>query len=380
MMTTSPDRHPGPVQEQGRPRHHAMIIGSGPAGNTAAIYLARANLEPVLFEGPRLPLDLGLGEDSRHDASSHQPTSDAPRAGGELATSSAVGNFPGFPDGISGQDIVDKFRAQALRFGTTIISERIAKVDLSSRPFRVWRDRRDPFEVALGAHPAAPPETIDESDYELADTLIYATGASAKRLHLPGEELYWQSGISTCAVCDGAAPIFRGKTLIVVGGGSSACEEALHLTRYAKKVIVLVRKTQMRASPVLFKRLAAHPAVEVRYRTEAIEAKGDEDLLQAVRVRNNETGDEEDIPAAGLFYAVGHAPATHLVRGQVDCDDDGYILTTPGSAQTSVKGFYAAGDVQDRKYRQAITSAGSGWYVSRLVRHHICRPDTYPQF
>lgn len=367
-VSDGPPPHAAP--DSSRPRHAAVIIGSGPAGNTAAIYLARANLDPVLFEGPRLPKDwMVTASEEAHESTSHHATSPSvarARAGGELTTTSAVGNFPGFPEGISGQDIVDKFRAQAIRFGTTIISERIAKVDLSSRPFRFWRDRRDPFEVALGAHPVAPAETVNEDDYELADVLIYATGASAKRLHLPGEELFWQSGISTCAVCDGGAPIFRNQTVVVVGGGSSACEEALHLTRTTKRVIVLVRSQQMRASPVLFKRLVAHPAIEVRYNMEAIEAKGDEDLLRAVRVRNNVTGAEEDIATSGLFYAVGHAPATYLVRGQVECDEDGYILTKPGTTQTSTKGFFAAGDVQDRRYRQAITSAGSGWYVVSL--------------
>lgn len=298
-----------------------VIIGSGPAGHTAAIYLARAELKPILFEGF---LANGIA------------------AGGQLTTTTDVENFPGFPEGIGGTAMMDKFRAQSERFGTTIHTETISKVDLSQRPFKFWRE---------GKESEAP---------ELADTIIMATGASAKRMHIPGEDTYWQSGISACAVCDGAVPIFRKKPLAVVGGGDSAAEEATYLTKYGSKVYVLVRRDELRASKIMAKRLLNHPKIEVLFNTVPVEAKGDGDLLNALRIKSTKTGEESDLQVNGLFYAIGHVPATSLVKDQVDCDEDGYIVTKPGTTETSVKGFFAAGDVQDKKYRQAVTSAGSG--------------------
>lgn len=298
-----------------------VIIGSGPAGHTAAIYLARAELKPVLFEGM---LANGIA------------------AGGQLTTTTEVENFPGFPDGIRGPEIMDKFRAQSLKHGTEIVTETISKLDLSSRPFKFWR------------------EFSEDGEPELASTVIMATGASARRMDLPGEDVYWQSGISACAVCDGAVPIFRNKPLVVIGGGDSAAEEATYLTKYASHVYVLVRREELRASKIMAKRLLNHPKVTVMFNHTALEAKGDGDLLRHVRVKNLKTGEEKDLEANGLFYAIGHVPATDLVKGQVECDSDGYIITTPGTAQTNVKGVFAAGDVQDKKYRQAVTSAGTG--------------------
>ena len=225
---------------------------------------------------------------------------------------------------------MDLFRAQSLRFGTTIHTETISKVDLSSRPFKFWR------------------EGAEQEDPETADTLIIATGASARRMNLPGEETYWQSGISACAVCDGAVPIFRRKPLAVVGGGDSACEEAMYLTKYASHVNLLVRRDVLRASKVMAKRAMSHPKITVLWNTVPVEAKGDGEVLTALRVKDTKTGEERDLEANGLFYAIGHVPATELVKGQVDLDADGYILTKPGTSQTSVKGVFAAGDVQVR--------------------------------
>ncbi|CEH15108.1 thioredoxin reductase [Ceraceosorus bombacis] len=312
---------PDGATANGQTKHKVVIIGSGPAGHTAAIYLARANLEPVLFEGL---LANGL----------------AP--GGQLTTTTDVENFPGFPDGIRGPEIMDKFRAQSERFGTKIYTETISKVDLSERPFKFWREGKE-------AEPA-----------ELADTIIMATGASARRMNLKGEDVYWQSGISACAVCDGAVPIFRNKPLAVIGGGDSAAEEATYLTKYGSHVYVLVRRDELRASKIMAKRLVNHPKVTVLFNHVATEAKGDGELLNALAIKNTKTGEEKDLQVNGLFYAIGHDPATNLVKGQVECDADGYIVTKPGTAQTSIKGVFAAGDVQDKKYRQAVTSAGSG--------------------
>ncbi|CAE6404238.1 unnamed protein product [Rhizoctonia solani] len=272
-----------------------VIIGSGPAGHTAAIYLARANLEPGFMAN-------GFA------------------AGGQLTTTTDVENFPGFPDGVNGTEMMNKFRAQSIRFGTKIITETVSQLDLSRRPFRYWR------------------EGNEDSEPETADTIIIATGASAKRMNLPGEDTYWQSGISACAVCDGAVPIFRNKPLAVIGGGDSAAEEATYLTKYASHVFVLT----------------------ILWNTVAVECKGDGDLLNSLRIKDTKTGEEKDLPVNGLFYAIGHEPATALVRDQIQTDEDGYILTVPGTSQTNVKGVFAAGDVQDKRYRQAVTSAGSG--------------------
>ncbi|KAI9778596.1 MAG: thioredoxin-disulfide reductase [Geoglossum umbratile] len=264
-------------------------------------------------------------------------------AGGQLTTTTDVENYPGFPKGIGGQELMADMREQSLRFGTEIITETIAKVDLSKRPFKYWTEYSED----------EPPNT--------ADTLIIATGASARRLDLPGEDKFWQNGISACAVCDGAVPIFRNKHLVVIGGGDSAAEEAIFLTKYGSEVTVLVRRDVLRASKTMAKRLTSHPKVKILYNTVAVEVKGGaKGLMNALRIKNVKTGEEEELTANGLFYAVGHDPATSLVKGQVKTDSEGYIITEPGTSYTSVKGVFAAGDVQDKRYRQAITSAGSG--------------------
>lgn len=232
-------------------------------------------------------------------------------------------------------------RAQSVRFGTEIKTQTVARLDLSSRPFKYWLEDDE----------QAAPDT--------ADAVIVATGASARRLGLPGEDKYWQNGISACAVCDGAVPIFRNKPLVVIGGGDSAAEEAMFLTKYGSHVTVLVRKDRLRASKTMAKRLLANKKVTVKYNTVGGEVRGDErGLMSHMVIKDVQTGKEEVIEANGLFYAVGHDPATALVKGQMDTDEDGYILTKPGTSYTSVEGVFAAGDVQDKRYRQAITSAG----------------------
>lgn len=296
------------------------IVGSGPAAHTAAIYLARAEMQPTLYEGM---LANGIA------------------AGGQLTTTTDIENFPGFPQGINGTTLMEQMRAQSERFGTKIITETITKVDFSQRPFKLWT------------------EWNEEGEPITTDAVIIATGALAKRMHLPGEETYWQQGISACAVCDGAVPIFRNKPLAVVGGGDSACEEALFLTKYALKVYLLVRRDQLRALTIMQKRVKEHEKLEILWNTEAKEAKGDGKLLNELRIHNNKTNTDSSLLVNGLFYAIGHIPATQVFAKQVETDDSGYILTQNGT-ETSVEGVFAAGDVQDKRYRQAITSAGTG--------------------
>ncbi|CAG8445615.1 11406_t:CDS:2 [Scutellospora calospora] len=298
-----------------------VIIGSGPAGHTAALYLSRATLEPVMFEG--------------FLANGFAP-------GGQLTTTTEVENYPGFPDGIMGSEMMDKFRQQSIRFGTKIYTETISKIDTSTRPFKLWRENKE------------------DNDPDTADALIIATGAAAKRLNLPGEDQYWQKGISACAVCDGALPIFRKKPLAVVGGGDSAAEESMFLTKYATHVYVLVRRDKLRASKVMANRLLNNPKITVLWNTVPIECKGNGELLDKLVTKDTKTGEIKELPVNGLFYAIGHAPATDLVKGKLDLDEDGYILTKPDSTCTNIEGVFAAGDVKDKKYRQAITSAGSG--------------------
>ncbi|KAF9431613.1 thioredoxin-disulfide reductase [Entomortierella beljakovae] len=293
-----------------------IIIGSGPAGHTAAVYLARANLKPVMFEGMM--------------ANGFAP-------GGQLTTTTDVENYPGFPEGIMGGEMMEKFREQSIRFGTTIHTETIAKINLKTRPIKLWREG----------------EEDNEEPTDTADSIIIATGASARRMHLEGENTYWQAGISACAVCDGAAPIFKNKVLAVVGGGDSAAEEAIYLTKY-------VRRDRLRASKVMATRLSNHRKVTILYNTIPIVCKGDGNLLNSLELQHTITKEVQTMEVNGLFYAIGHDPATALFKGQLDLDEDGYVKTIPGSTKTNVPGVFAAGDVQDKKYRQAITSAGTG--------------------
>lgn len=294
-----------------------IIIGSGPAGYTAAIYAARANLEPLLFEG------FFSGP-----------------AGGQLMTTTEVENYPGFPEGITGPQMMQAFRKQAERFGTRILSEDVDRVDLSRRPFTVCGPRTK----------------------ATADAIIVSTGATAKRMDIPGagDTEFWGKGVTACAVCDGAMPIFRGKPLYVIGGGDSAMEEALFLTKYGSKVFIVHRRDQLRASKIMGERAKQHPKIEILWNSEVKTVHGDQ-VVNAVTISNVITGQQERREAGGLFFAIGHTPNTAFLRGQLELHDNGYIkLTKPGSSFTSVEGVFAAGDVHDFVYRQAITAAGSG--------------------
>ena len=269
-------------------------------------------------------------------------------AGGQLTTTDDVENYPGFKE-IKGTTLMDQMREQSEACGTEIVTQTVARVDLSSRPFKYW------------LHPLGDDESVEEETHT-ADAIIIATGAKARRLNLPGEDKYWGNGVSACAVCDGSLPMFRDQPLVVIGGGDSAVEEAVYLTKKAKKVYVLVRRDVLRASRVNAKRLTTHPKVEVKYDTVAVEILGEEKergLMTGLKVKNVKTGKEETLDARGLFYAVGHDPATQLFKGQLKMDEDGYLITTAGRGLTSVDGVFAAGDVQDKRYRQAVTSAGT---------------------
>ncbi|KAF4309595.1 Pyridine nucleotide-disulfide oxidoreductase class-2 [Botryosphaeria dothidea] len=324
-----------------------VIIGSGPAGHTAAIYAARADLKPVLYEGF---LALGIA------------------AGGQLTTTDEVENYPGFKH-IQGSTLMDQMRAQSEACGTEIVSQTVGKVDLSQRPFKYW------------LHPMGDDDILEEETHT-ADTIIIATGAKARRLDLPGEEKFWGNGVSACAVCDGSAPIFRNKPLVVIGGGDSAVEEAIYLTKKASKVYVLVRRDVLRASKSNAKRLETNPKVEIRYNSQATEIKGEEKaggLMTHLVVRNNKTNETETLDANGLFYAVGHDPATALFKDQLKMDEDGYLITEPGRGLTSVEGVFAAGDVQDKRYRQAITSAGSGCIAALEAEKFLVESEEEPE-
>ncbi len=293
-----------------------MIIGSGPAAHTAAIYAGRAKLHPLVFEGL---LAAGVA------------------AGGQLTTTTEVENYPGFPQGISGPELMEKMRQQSLRCGARIKTLTVEKVDLRVRPFKVF----------------AGNEVVE------AKALIIATGATAKRMQVSGEERLWQKGISACAVCDGALPIFRNKNLVVVGGGDSAVEESTFLTKYAAKVTLLVRRDALRASKIMQEKLLADKKIEVLWNTVLLEAVGDK-ILTAVKIRNVKTNQESMLEASGLFYAIGHLPNTSFLNGQINLDETGYIKTRPGTTLTNIAGVFACGDVQDKIYRQAVTAAGSG--------------------
>jgi thioredoxin reductase (NADPH) len=299
--------------------HNVVIIGSGPAGLTAAIYTARANLSPLVLEG--------------------EPSSTSDQPGGQLMLTTDVENFPGFPEGIMGPDLMMRFREQAQRFGATTKYEKVSRVDLSERPFKLWVGDPDSPEPTYRAH-----------------SVIVATGAQSLMLGLEGERELIGHGVSTCATCDGF--FFRGHTIAVVGGGDSAVEEATFLTKFAEKVIIIHRRDELRASKIMQDRAFNNPKIEILWNHEVTQIKGDQKLAGVV-VRNTLTGELSDLDVTGLFVAIGHRPNTDLFKGQLAMDEAGYLITGPGMA-TDVPGVFASGDVQDTTYKQAITAAGSG--------------------
>ncbi len=291
-------------------KHKCIIIGSGPAGYTAAIYAARANMNPVMYTGM-------------------QP-------GGQLMTTTEVENFPGYPKGITGPEMMEEFKAQAVRFGTDVRYEFISKVDFSGETKKIFT------EAGQEVH---------------ADSVIISTGADAKWLGLPSEEKFKNNGVSACAVCDGF--FFRGQDVAVVGAGDTAAEEATYLAKLCKTVHMLVRRDEMRASKIMQERVLNTENIIVHWNTETVEVLGDE-FVEAMKVRNNKTNEEQEIPVGGFFVAIGHKPNTDIFKDWLKMDDAGYLITEGKSSRTNIEGVFASGDAQDNVYRQAVTAAGTG--------------------
>ena len=287
-----------------------IIIGSGPAGYTSAIYTARANLNPLMIAGEEI--------------------------GGQLMLTTEVENYPGFADGITGPEMMDVLRKQAERFGTRIVPKKVTKVDFSARPYKVW---------------------IGEEMHE-TQSVIISTGATAKLLDIESEQTFWGRGISACATCDGA--FFRNVDVAVIGGGDTAMEEALFLTRFANKVYVVHRRDEFRASKIMSDRVKAHEKIEILWNKETLEYTGDQMGLKGMKLKDTVNGEESEIKVEGCFVAIGHKPNTDIFGKQLEKNDTGYLVTKPDSTYTNVEGVFAAGDVQDHVYRQAITAAGSG--------------------
>jgi thioredoxin reductase (NADPH) len=312
-----------------RESHRLVIVGSGPAAFTAAIYAGRAELRPVVFEG--------TVANERGEI-----------PGGQLMTTTEVENYPGVPEGISGADLMDLFRHQAQRFGARTVQEDVIRVDFRRTPHRLW--------VSGGAEIEA-----------LA--VIVATGARAKKLNPEGGDAFWQNGVSACAVCDGALPLFRGKALAVVGGGDTAMEEATFLTKYGSKVYLIHRRDAFRASRIMQHRVFENPKIEVVWNAELVRLSGGKHLESAT-VRSTVDGATRDLAVGGLFYAIGHVPNTAFLDGQVETNEAGYIVLKHGQ-ETSVPGVFAAGDVHDFRYRQAITAAGAGCAAALDAEHFL---------
>ena len=298
---------------------NVVIVGSGPAGHTAAIYSARANLSPFMFEGYVM----------------------GGSAGGQLTTTTEVENYPGFPEGIEGPELMQLFRKQSERFGTEMIQEDVISADLSQRPFVLKSENRE-----VKAH-----------------SVIISTGATAKRMGVPSEEKMWNNGMSACAVCDGALPMFRNQPLMVIGGGDTAVEEATYLAKFGSVVYLVHRRDQLRASKIMQERALKHPKLEILWNTVLEDAVG-QDYVTGASLKNIKTEEARQVEVAGIFYAIGHTPNTSIFNGQLDLDDAGYIKLKLGTQETNIEGVFAAGDVHDHKYRQAITAAGTGCAAS----------------
>ncbi|HIK58579.1 MAG: thioredoxin-disulfide reductase [Nitrospinaceae bacterium] len=291
------------------------IVGSGPAGHTAAIYAARANLSPFMFEGYVI----------------------GGSAGGQLTTTTEVENYPGFPGGIGGPELMQLFREQSERFGTEMVQEDVTTVDFSQRPFILKSENRE-----IKAH-----------------SVIISTGATAKRMGVPNEEKMWNNGMSACAVCDGALPMFRNQPLMVIGGGDTAVEEATYLAKFGSVVYLVHRRNELRASKIMQERALRNPKLEIIWDTVFEDAIG-ADYVTGARLKNVKTEELRELDVTGIFYAIGHVPNTSIFNGQLDLDDAGYIKIKLGTQETNIEGVFAAGDVHDHKYRQAVTAAGTG--------------------
>jgi len=304
-----------------------LIIGSGPAGYTAAIYAARANMQPVMYQGM-------------------QP-------GGQLTTTNEVENFPGYPDGVTGPEMMMQLEAQAKRFETDVRTGFVTKVDFSGGTHKVWVDSKE-------IH---------------ADTVIISTGASAKYLGLDSEQHYLKAGggVSACAVCDGF--FYRNHDVVIVGAGDSACEEAHYLSKICKKVTMLVRKDEFRASKIMAERVKKTENIEILFNTNTLEVLGENDLVTGAKVKNSKTGEETEIPCTGFFVAIGHKPNTDIFKPYIDLDETGYIINEKGSSKTNVAGVFVAGDAADKDYRQAITAAGTGCMAALDAERYLAAKE-----
>ncbi len=329
---------PDPATQQDQT---VVIIGSGPAGLTAAIYAARANLNPVVVEG--------------------EPSSTSDQPGGQLMLTTDVENYPGFPEGVMGPDLMQMFRSQAERFGAQMVTDKVTKVDFSARPFGVWvgeagTDTGGGADTDTPAEPTQAEPTQTEPTYK-AEAVIVSTGAQSIMLGLDNEAELVGHGLSTCATCDGF--FFRDQEIAVVGGGDSAMEEATFLTKFASKVTVIHRRDQLRASKIMQERAQANPKIEFLWNQVVTQYLGN-GKLEGVRLRNTQDSSESELALGGLFIAIGHKPNTDLFAGQLDMKPSGYLITQPDSTATNIAGVFACGDVQDDTYRQAVTAAGSG--------------------
>jgi len=304
-----------------------LIIGSGPAGYTAAIYAARAGLNPVLYTGG-------------------QP-------GGQLTITNDVENYPGYPEGVMGPQMMDDFKKQAERFGTKVNYGLVTKVEFGARPFKVF---------------------VDGDTEILADTLIVATGASAKWLGIESETRLNGQGVSACAVCDGF--FFRGQDVAIVGGGDTACEEASYLSNICNKVYMIVRRDELRASQIMQKRVMSNPKIEILWNTDTEEVLGESEV-EGIRIKNNLTQEVKEVTVSGFFVAIGHQPNTEVFKGHLDMDDNGYIKTIPGSTRTNIEGVFACGDAQDHIYRQAVTAAGTGCMAALDAERYLAEIELF---